>query len=93
MRSTVRISDKTKKDVKKVPQYIQIKLQAWVKNVIKYGIREVRKQTGWHDEPLKGDLLGQRSIRLSKAYRAYYTEDNDGELHIIEIIRVDKHKY
>ncbi|STX29298.1 Uncharacterised protein [Legionella beliardensis] len=27
---------------------------------------ETRKSPGWHDEPLKGERAGQRSIRLNK---------------------------
>ena len=33
------------------------------------GLEEVRKVPGYHDEPLKGDQAGERSIRLSRSYR------------------------
>jgi plasmid maintenance system killer protein len=36
------------------------------------GLEEVRRAPGYHDEPLKGDRAGQRSIRLSRSYRAIY---------------------
>jgi proteic killer suppression protein len=48
---------------------------------------------GFHDEPLKGDRKGQRSIRLNKAYRAIYIEGQRKEVHIISIIEVNKHEY
>jgi hypothetical protein len=32
----------------------------------------VRKVPGFHDEPLSGKRFGQRSLRLSKSYRAFY---------------------
>ena len=48
------------------------KLLAWVGNVEAKGLEEVRKLPGYHDEPLKGQRQGQRSIRLSRAYRAIY---------------------
>ena len=57
------------------------------------GLREVRKIPGYHDEPLKGQRFGQRSIRLSKAYRAIYKIDRSGEIHFIEVIEVNKHEY
>lgn len=36
---------------------------------------------------------GQRSIRLSKAYRAIYIIDKSGKMEIVEIIEVNKHDY
>jgi proteic killer suppression protein len=44
----------------------------WVNDVESAGLSEVRKVLGYHDEPLKGNRVGQRSIRLSKSYRAIY---------------------
>ncbi len=46
---------------------------------------------GYHDEPLKWERTGQRSIRLSKAYRAFYVEHDD--MVIVEVIEVNKHDY
>lgn len=48
------------------------KLADWALAVETYGLEEVRKVPGYHDEPLKGKRAGQRSIRLSRAYRAIY---------------------
>jgi len=42
----------------------------WVAAVELDGVEEVRKAPGYHDEPLKGSRAGQRSIRLSRSYRA-----------------------
>lgn len=57
------------------------------------GWREARKYSGFHDEPLKGRRLGQRSVRLSKAYRAIYLETSCGQYQIIEVVEVNKHDY
>lgn len=81
------------KALRKMPDYVINKLNAWVRSVEKYGIREVRKVPGYHDEPLKGDRKGQRSIRLTKAYRAIYTEHKSGEVEIILVEEVHKHEY
>ncbi len=62
------------KTLRKIPDYVVDKLNASVRSVEKQGIREVRKIPGYHDEPLRGDRKAQRSIRLTKAYRAIYTE-------------------
>jgi len=54
---------------------------------------QVRKLPGYHDEPLKGDRKGQRSVRLNRAYRAIYEESEDGQLTIITVLEVNKHDY
>ena len=75
-----------------MPIYVALKLQTWVHAVGRYGLQEVRKIKGYHDELLKGDRAGQRSIRLNKAYRAIYIIDHD-EVYFAEIIEVTKHEY
>jgi proteic killer suppression protein len=45
----------------------------------------------YHDEPLKGDRLGQRSIRLSRSYRLIYIESQ--ELGVVKVVEVNKHEY
>lgn len=89
----VKLSRKALKDLKKVPLYIAIKLQSWIENVGYSGLSEVRKISGYHDEPLKGERDGQRSIRLSRGYRAIYVIDNDTKITFVEVIEVDKHDY
>lgn len=84
---------KIKKILKKIPKHVVIKLVAWSKDVEKYGLPEVRKVSGYHDEPLKGKRQGQRSIRLSKAYRAIYTTSKDGKITLVVVEEVNKHEY
>lgn len=90
---SIELTKKAQKDLEKVPGFIKDKLLLWVDAVERIGIREVRKISGFHDEPLKGIRQGQRSIRLNKAYRAIYFEDQRKDLHIISIIEVNKHAY
>lgn len=82
-----------KKDLLKVPAYIKEKLLLWVDAVERMGINQIRKIPGYHDEPLKGERQEQRSIRLNKAYRAIYVENEQKEIIIISIIEVNKHEY
>jgi len=89
----VKLSSKAEDDLKKIPSHIVFKLQVWIDGVRKYGLREMKKRSGFHDEPLKGDRKKQRSIRLNKAYRAFYTTDKYGAIHFIEVIEVNKHDY
>lgn len=55
-------SKKFEKQLKKIPKYIKKAAAIWIASVEEEGIREVRKLRGYHDEPLKGDRKGQRSI-------------------------------
>ncbi|MBC7754270.1 MAG: hypothetical protein H7Z71_08540 [Moraxellaceae bacterium] len=87
------ISAKAKKEITKLPSFIVTKLLAWVDDVEFRGLEMVRKIPGYHDEPLKGDRKGQRSIRLNKAYRAIYIIKNDGTIEFVEVIGVNKHAY
>ncbi len=66
------LSKKLQAGLIKLPKYIIAKLTAWINAIGHDGLGEVRKISGYHDEPLKGDRKGQRSIRLSKAYCAIY---------------------
>lgn len=89
----VRLSARARKDLKKVPLPIVIKLEAWIEDVGHRGLSEVRKIPGYHDEPLKGKRQGQRSIRLNAAYRAIYIINKSGVIQFIEIQEVNKHEY
>lgn len=90
---TVILTEQAKRDLLKVPEYIRRKLQAWVDDIETDGLNEVRKIPGYHDEPLKGKRTGQRSIRLNKAYRAFYITDRDGKIEVIKVVEVNKHEY
>ncbi len=90
---TVILSNRAKKDLIKLPIHVVRKLQAWVNAIEDSGLREIRKISGYHDETLKGDRAGQRSIRLSKNYRAIYKIDQMGKIEIINVLEVNKHDY
>ena len=90
---TVRVSRTALKALKKIPKHIVAKLRAWIEAVAHHGLDEVRKIPGYHDEPLKGKRAGQRSIRLSRGYRAIYEIDSSGAVHFVEVAEVNKHDY
>ena len=87
IRSVV-ISGAAQKDLAKVPQYIAVKLGAGASLVCEIGLEEVRKVPGYHDEPLKGIRKGQRSIRLSRAYRAIYEIGRDDAVEFVSVEEV-----
>jgi proteic killer suppression protein len=90
----VTFTKRLEKELIKVPKPIIIKLLQWASNVRKNGLREVGKIKSFHDEPIEGkERRGQRSIRLSKAYRAFYRIDESKVIHFIEVIEVNKHAY
>ena len=53
------------KQLANAPTHIATKFSAWVAYVGEDGLEKVRRIPGFHDEPLKGDRKGQRSIRLN----------------------------
>lgn len=93
MITRVVLSRQAQRDLDRVPKHIQIKLLSWVEAVEHEGLENVRKIPGYHDEPLKGARTGQRSIRLSKEYRAIYEIGSSGEMSIAEVQEVTKHDY
>ena len=81
------------KQLRKLPKHIVAAYHTWVKTVELDGIRATRALPGYHDEPLKGDRKGQRSVRLSKGYRVIYEETETGNLVLIAVQEVNKHEY
>ena len=92
MINRVKLARKVTKGLAKLPRHITAKLQGWVAGVQLLGLEEIRKIPGYHDEPLAGDRLGQRSIRLSREWRAYYTIEGD-QVQCVLVIEVNHHDY
>ena len=93
MITEVELSRQAKKQLKKVPNHIVRKFIQWTEDVMLQGLEEVRKIPGYHDEPLLGKRKGERSIRLSKSYRAIYVLKKDGSIEFVYIEEVNKHEY
>lgn len=87
------LSKTAKKQLDTIPDHIYRKYLYWIDLLKTIGLLQARRYQGFHDEPLKGERKGQRSVRLSKAYRAIYQEVHPGNYEIIEIIEVNKHDY
>ncbi len=80
------------KGLRRAPKKIAEKLPLWIDAVEASGLESIRIISGYHDEPLKGKRLGQRSIRLNRSYRAIY-EVIYGNPVIVQIQEVTKHDY
>ena len=87
------LSYSVEKRIHKLPKQVINKLYVWQKQVQFLGIRKTRTIKGYHDEPLHGDRQNQRSFRLNKAYRGFYTVNDSGEIEIVEVVEINKHKY
>ena len=88
----VAITRHVEKQLRRLPRHIVDNLMIWVAAVEHEGLEEVRKVPGYRDEPLKGDRAGQRSIRLSRAYRAIYEIKGDSAK-FVSVEEVSKHGY
>jgi proteic killer suppression protein len=93
MIDVVVLSRRAQKDLRSAPQHVATKLLYWVREVETNSLEETRRQPGFHDEPLKGRRKGQRSVRLSRAYRAIYVIRRDGSLEFVSVEEVSKHEY
>lgn len=89
----VTLTKQAKRDLAKIPLYVIRKLLAWIDDIENTGLNQTRKIPGYHDEPLKGSRIGQRSIRLNRAYRAIYLIDHEGNIEIVKVLEVNKHGY
>lgn len=87
------LSKFAEKQIKKLPKQISEVLFIWVESIELSGIADIRKLKGYHDEPLKGDRKGQRSVRLNRSYRVIYVENENKNLVLITVIEVNKHEY
>lgn len=87
------LSDRAQRELRKIPTPVRRKLALWVQAVHDEGLENVRKIPGYHDEPLKGARKGQRSVRLSQAYRAIYEVEHDGTVEFLSVEEVNKHDY
>ncbi len=92
MITEVELSRSAQKELKQLPLHVVEKLRSWILAVGRYGVEAVRKIPGYHDEPLQGKKNKQRSIRLSKAYRAIYVVKKE-KIEFIFIEEVNKHEY
>ncbi len=84
---------KVSKQLRKVPKDIIKRLQRWILYVETQGLLETRKIPGLHDEPLKGDWKGFRSVRLGKTWRVIYKYEKSGEIHIARVEEITPHEY
>jgi toxin HigB-1 len=82
-----------KKPLEQIPVHVARKFEYWVDLLETVGLREARRFKGFHDEPLHGKRAGQRSVRLSKAYRIIYLEIEGQVPERIEVLEVSKHDY
>ena len=85
----VKISNKVWKKLNKLPRHIELQAES----VELEGIYKVRMIKGYHDESLKGQRKGQRSVRISKGCRIIYREEKSINKNIILIEKINKHDY
>lgn len=90
----IEFTKQAEKEISKAPILVREKIELWLRSIRFIGLEATRQWggKGLHDEPLKGQREGQRSIRLGKSWRLIYTIER-GELVILRILTVNKHDY
>jgi proteic killer suppression protein len=89
----VAIGRTAEKQLRKAPPHITAKLLQWIDLVEEEGLEEARRIPGYHDEALHGTRRGQRSIRLSRSWRAIYVLMVWGHREVVRVEEVHKHEY
>lgn len=82
---------RVEKHLGKLPFNIATKLRKWVRSIEKSGLPYTQNIPSYRDKSLSGKRLGQRSIRLNRSYRAFYTVDKYEK--IVSVMEVNKHEY
>jgi proteic killer suppression protein len=88
----VAITKRARKQLAMAPVHIRQNLMVRVAAIELEGLGEVRKAPGYHDEPLAGLRVGQRSVRLSRTWRAVYVIKRD-VAELVVVTEISKHKY
>ena len=81
------------KELVRLPKHVVDKLLGWVEAVETEGLQNVRRRAGYHDEPLRGRRSGQRSIRLTRSWRAVFVVIGDRHVEFVRIEEVHHHEY
>lgn len=89
----VEITRVAEKQLNKVPRSIQEAVFVWVSSVEEIGIAKIRLILGYHDKPLWGSRIGQRSVRLNRSYRLFYTVCSKAHIATLIVLEVNKHDY
>ena len=84
---------RVERQIDALPEHIVGSFFDWVRAVERDGMESVRRLAGYHDEGLKGEMKGIRSVRLTKAYRVLYVVSANGGVKIANVTRVSKHDY
>ena len=80
-----------KRIVKKLPQNILFRYEAWKRIVELSGPTGLRTIKGFHDEALKGVWKGYRSSRLGDKWRIIYLAK--AEVFEVFVIEINPHEY
>ena len=93
MINRVVLAQRARQQLRQAPAHSVSKLMAWIEAVEEDGLESTRRIPGFHDEPLKGKRRGQRSIRLSRQWRAIYELQADDSIQFVSIEEVTPHDY
>jgi proteic killer suppression protein len=87
------VFSKISKKLGKVPAHVRIKFQQWVLFVETKGLFKAQMFPGFRDHSLQGNRKGQRSVYLTKKWRAIYFIDKQDNITIIRMEEVTPHDY
>jgi toxin HigB-1 len=89
----IQIAKLAVKQLAKAPSYIRESFARWFQSLQTMGLHATHAKQGYRDEALKGERLGQRSIRLNQQWRVIYRVSDHNEVQIITVEEVTPHDY
>ena len=93
MTTTIIIGKLAERAIFKLPPEIVEAFDAWVESIIESGLFQTQRIPGYRDKQLKGKRKGQRSVRLSRGYRVFYTTLSGENVLYIRVLDINKHEY
>lgn len=86
-------SKQAQKDLDKAPKEILRSYEIWARLIEEHGIGALRAFKGYRDEALKGEWQGHRSSRLNLKWRVIYSINRNGQIEIVNVMRITPHDY
>lgn len=93
MEVNIRELRRAAKDLDKAPKEVIRSYEIWARLIETHGIQILSDFKGYCDEKLTGNLKDFRSSRVNRKWRVIYEIKCDGDLVIIEIVRITPHDY
>lgn len=93
MQIKIILEKRAEKALERIPEEIVHAYLDWIESLNEIGLFRTQCIPGNRDKQLHGTRKGQRSVRLSKDYRLFYTILSTDDVQFVRILDINKHEY